>query len=132
MNKQKDCIVSFSHDSEVSYLSLTKYLTSLMMIGVVASNSERIHPWGLKPATGQLLQTTGISSPWKSCFSLGEITQDTDYVFEYKTIKMTQQCLKSNMTFQTKDFLLLQSPHHNHLDYKMWTYVERRVCKVSR
>lgn len=45
MNKQNDCVVSFGQDaSRVRYVSTTKHPASVMRLGVVASNGEKMPP----------------------------------------------------------------------------------------
>lgn len=45
MNKQDGCVVSFSQDvSEIRYMSMTKHPASMMMLGIMASNEEKILP----------------------------------------------------------------------------------------
>ena len=136
VNKQNDCIVSFGQDtSELRNVSTTKHPASVMMLGVVASNGEKMPPvwfprgYRLTAAAYKDVLVTKIL-PW-----VRKITRNENYVFQQDgththTVKIVQEWLGSNMNFWPKDFWPPQSPDLNPLDYSVWTHIESKACKV--
>lgn len=136
INKQNDRVVSFGQDvSKVRYVSATKHPASVMMLGVVASNGEKMPPVWFK--TGYRLNAADYRDilatkvlPW-----VRKITKKGDYVFQQDgapahTAKVVQEWLRSNMSFWPKDMWPPQSPDLNPLDYSVWAHVEGKACKV--
>ena len=57
-----DRVVSFGQDiSDVRYVTTTKHPASVMMLGVVASNGEKMQQCVSREVTGLQMQITGIS-----------------------------------------------------------------------
>ena len=83
INKQNDRVVSFGQDiSTVRYVTTTKHPASVMMLGVVASNGEKMPPVWFK--AGYRLSAEDYKNilstkvlPWVS-----KITNKKDYVFQ--------------------------------------------------
>ena len=83
VNKQNDRIVSFGQNiSELRNVSTTKHLSSVMMLGVVASNAEKMPPvwfpcgYRLTAATYKDVLVTKIL-PW-----VRKISINANYVFQ--------------------------------------------------
>jgi hypothetical protein len=135
-NKQNDRVVSFGQDvSKVRYVSTTKHPASVMMLGVVASNGEKMPPvwfptgYRLTAADYRDILSTKVL-PW-----VRKITKKADFVFQQDgapahTAKTVQEWLGANMKFWPKDFWPPQSPDLNPLDYSVWAHVEGKACKV--
>ena len=134
VNKQNDRVVTFGNDvSEVRRVSKTKHPASVMMLGVVASNGEKMPPVWFK--TGYRLTAADYREvlatkvlPW-----VRDITNGADYVFQQDgapahTAKVVQQWLGQNMKFWPKDFWPPQSPDLNPLDYSVWAQIEHKAC----
>lgn len=135
VNKQNDRVVSYGKDvSEVRNTSTTKRPASVMMLGVVGSNGEKMPPVWFP--TGYRLTAADYKDileskvlPW-----VKRITKKADYVFQQDgapahTAKIVQEWLESNMHFWPKDFWPPQSPDLNPLDYSIWTHVQSKACK---
>jgi len=135
INKQNDRVVSFGQDiSDVRYVTTTKHPASVMMLGVVASNGEKMPPVWFKGGyrlTGtdyrDILATKVL--PW-----IRKIAKGGNYVFQQDgapahTSKTVQDWMSQNMTFWPKDFWPPQSPDLNPLDYSVWPHVESKACK---
>ena len=136
VNKQNERVVSFGKDiSEVRYLSRIKHQTSVMMLGVVVLNGEKMSPvwfdvgYRLTAADYKDILATKVLH-W-----VKKITNNVNYVFQQDgapehTAKIVQQWLKTNMNFWSKDFWPPQSPDLNPLDYSVWAHIENKACKV--
>ena len=135
-NRQNDRVVSFGNDvSNHQRVSTTKHPASVMMLGVVASNGEKMPPvWferGYRLTSAvykEILETKVL--PW-----VKRITKKADYVFQQDgapahTAKIAQNWLETNMSFWPKDFWPPQSPDLNPLDFSVWAHIEARACKT--
>ena len=103
-NKRKNRVVTFSNDgSEHSRVSKTKHPASVIIIGVVALNKERIEQvYRLTHAEYILVLKTKVL-PW-----VMKITKKLNYAFQKDgapthTAKTVQDWLNSNMRFYPKD-----------------------------
>lgn len=136
LNKQNDRVISFEQGvSKLRCVSTTKHPASVMMLGVVASNGEKMPPvwfeggYRLTAADYKDILAKKVL-PWVS-----KIAKKTDYVFQQDgapahTARVVQEWLSSNMKFWPKDFWPPQSPDLNPLDYSVWAHVEGRACKA--
>ena len=137
INKQNDRVVSFGQDiSGICYVSTTKHPASAMMLGVVASNGEKMLSlwfkggYRLTGADYREIMTTKVLS-W-----IRKIIKNDNYQYVFQqngapahVSKVVQDWMSSNMTFWPKDFWHPQSPYLNSLDYSVWLHIESKACK---
>ena len=93
VNKQNERVVSFGKDiSEVRNVSTTKHPASVMMLGVVASNGEKMHPvwfdvgYRLTAAEYKDILATKVLS-W-----VRKITKNVNYVFQQDVSSRCKSC----------------------------------------
>ena len=134
-NKQNDRVVSFGQDiSGVRYVCTTKHPASVMMLGVVASNGEKMPPvlfrrgYRLTGVDGMDIMTTKVLA-W-----IRKIDKDGNYVVQQNdapthTLKVVQHWMNTNVTLCPKDFWPLQSLDLNPLVCSVSPYIESRAYK---
>ena len=125
-------IQSFGQDiSELRNVSTTKHPASVMMLGVVASNGEKMPPvwfprgYRLTAAAYKDVLVTKIL-PW-----VRKITRNANYVFQQDgapahTANIVQEWLGSNMNFWPKDFW-----PHSRLTWTPSTTTSGRILRAK-
>ena len=132
VNKQNERVAGFGKDTpEVRNVSTTKHPASVMMLGVVASNGEKMPPvwfdvgYRLTAADDKDILATKVL-PW-----VRKITKNVNCVFQQDGAPShTAKVVQEWVNFWSKDIWPPQSPDLNPLDYSVWAHIENKACKV--
>ncbi len=131
-DSQNDCYLA-SSVQEVPAINAAKFHASVMILGMVGSDSKRMPPvWfpkGMKVGTPEYLNVLETKlKPWLEVSHRGG-----NYVFQQDgapshIVRKTQKWLGE---FQGSALWPPSSPDLNPLDFGTWGVVEKRACKTS-
>ena len=132
---QTHCVVP--PEVEAIPIARTKHPQSVMMLGVVGSDGQRMPPYffkvGLK-ITGEVYRwvMAHVVKPW-----LDKAYPNGNYIWQQDSApghmaKLTQDWCKKHLSdFIPKDLWPPSSPDLNPLDFAMWGYIEPKACATS-
>ena len=131
-NKQNDRVVTFGNDvSKHRRVSSIKYPASIMMLGFLALNGEKMTPVWLE--RGYRL-TSGIYREVlkrKVIPRIKQITKKSSNRTERRHTwqRTVQDRLDRSMRLWLKDFWPPHSVYLNPLDFSLWTHIEEKIAR---
>lgn len=131
-NRRNDRVV-IPKDSKAPPIMKTKHPASVMVLGVVASDGQKMPPYffpcGLRVGTKEYLNVMRrVVKPW-----IDATYPDGNYIWTQDgapghTSNKTQEWLKNNLAgFWPKELWPPSSPDINPLDYSVWGILDKRV-----
>ena len=115
----------------------TKHPASVMMLGVVGSDGQKMPPYffekGLKINTKVYLKVMKkVVFPWiKQTYPEDNTIYQQDSAPAHGAILTQKWCRENLPDFIPKEMWPPSSPDANPLDYGIWSYIEKRACADS-
>ena len=132
---QTHCVVPA--DAEPVPITRTKHPQSVMMLGVVGSDGQKMPPYFFKEGlkiNGEVYRwvLAHVVKPWlKKAYPKGNYVWQQDSAPGHMADLTQKWCKKHLPDFIPKDLWPPNSPDLNPLDFAVWGYIEPKACATS-